>query len=167
MRERERRHCLAKSNKMPETWHRGSSQVESCHGRHQVSLGDSCLPTFSPALFTIRCSLFTVHCSRMFSQQINTTFDTSLLCPQRNRINSSHAPRIIPQPQIHLSSTFGSSSCSSCVLRLATPSLVMVSKVLGHSSFDRLPSSAVALVLALVVARGPRLKPAWPVDTFA
>lgn len=110
-------------------------------------------------------SLFTVHCSRMFSQQINTTFDTSLLCPQRNRINSSHAPRIIPQPQIHLSSTFGTSSCSSCVLRLATPSSVMVSKVLGHSSFDRLPSSALAL--ALVVARGPRLKPAWPVDTFA
>lgn len=35
-----------------------SSQVEPCHGRHQVSLGDSCLPTFSclPApvpLFTL------------------------------------------------------------------------------------------------------------------
>lgn len=42
----------------------------------------------------------------MFSQQINTTFDTSLLCPQRNRINSSavasNPPRIILQPQIHL-----------------------------------------------------------------
>jgi len=47
---------------------------------------------------------------RMFPQQINTTFDTSLLCPQRNRINS------IPGPW------------------LATSGLVMVSKVLGLRS---------------------------------
>ncbi|SPP80727.1 Hypothetical predicted protein [Drosophila guanche] len=31
--------------------------------------------------------------ARMFPQQINTTFDTSLLCPQRNRINSIPGPR--------------------------------------------------------------------------
>lgn len=43
---------------------------------------------WSPHAFTHLLTHYSQY-SRMFSQQINTTFDTSLLCPQRNRINSS------------------------------------------------------------------------------
>jgi len=98
---------------------------------------------------------------RMFPQQINTTFDTSLLCPQRNRINS------IPGPW------------------LATSGLVMVSKVLGLRSlvlriqiriririrtrrtFPKTPSLHPTAPVHCSSLRAPRLKAACPVDTFA
>lgn len=130
-----------------------------------------CLPARPPANFTFT-SLCTVHeCSRMFSQQINTTFDTSLLCPQRNRINSrSHS-----RSSSGSGSSYSYTSClylprvSSSSLPGPEPSLVMVSKVLAHSSFDRPPSPVVALALPCgpcpVPPSSSRL--CWPVDTFA
>lgn len=135
------------SNKMPATWHRGSCQVlcrpDSLHSS-QVRAAD-----FWPGPPIFRADSRGVLPYRMFPQQINTTFDTSLLCPQRNRINS------IPGPWP------------------AKSGLVMVSKVLGprphphpHSHPDPLSLSQDPRPVHCS-PRAPRLKAACPVDTFA
>lgn len=107
-----------------------------------------CFPTFSPKSKSCLES-WPVLPARMFPQQINTTFDTSLLCPQRNRINS------IPGPW------------------LATSGHVMVSKVLGlRSSVLRIRTRRTRRRTTIPAIhcsslRALRLKAACPVDTFA
>lgn len=107
--------------------------------------------------FLPACACFTIHftvheCSRMFSQQINTTFDTSLLCPQRNRINSRSSHSYTSCLPASYPSCLPALLPTSCVLRL-----VMVSKVLAHSS----SSSTVCGSGFALWPEGSRLKPAW------
>lgn len=110
--------------------------------------------------FLPACACFTIHftvheCSRMFSQQINTTFDTSLLCPQRNRINSrsSHSytsrlpassPSCLPAYLLRPASCHG--------VKSACPFVVVIVVVYRLWLW---------LCLVARAPEGSRLKPAW------